>query len=63
MMCIYGSKDCDGSCLDCETSKSYLEDDYGTAINYGDTYYYIGGELIAADNIEKWLDDYKTVAI
>ena len=57
MICITGTKECDG-CMMCQEAKEVLKADDGTPIYEGDTYYDVEGIIITEDGIR----DYKKTA-
>ena len=59
MSCIYGGE-CDG-CMKCQDDP-VMWDCYDTEIFNGEYYYEINDEIIAEDNINEWLKEFRKVA-
>ena len=59
--CVCGMRaECNG-CGECNAAP-VLWDIYETPIYVDDEYYEIDGEVIAQENIEEWLSDFKKIA-
>lgn len=53
MICVNGTKECDG-CMMCQEPKVVLKSDEGEPIYEGDTYFDIGGMIVTQYELEQF---------